>query len=78
MTTCSTRGSSANRIAAVAIASSASNSVIGHVTMPSASVAISAGSNWASSSSAMPSPVLYPSNSRLRNDSMTWSNATAT
>ena len=29
-------------------------------------------------SGGMPSPVLYPANSRLRNDSMTWSVATAT
>ena len=50
----STRGSSAKRMAAAAIASSASNSTIGHRTMPSASTAASAIGNWASSSGGIP------------------------
>ena len=47
ITTCSTAGDAAKRSAAVASASSASNSIIGHVTMPSARDASSAGPNCA-------------------------------
>ena len=47
-------GSSAKRMAAAAIASSASNSTIGHSTIPSASTAASAIGNWASSSGGIP------------------------
>ena len=58
ITTRSTRGSAAKRSAAAAIASSASNSTIGHSTRPSASMARSAIGNWASSSGGMPAEVL--------------------
>ena len=54
----STAGSAANRSAAAAIASSASNSTIGHSVTPSASIACSAIGNWASSSGGMPAEVL--------------------
>ncbi len=50
----STRSSAPNRTAAAAIASSASNSTIGHRTIPSASTAASAIGNWASSSGGIP------------------------
>ena len=50
----STRGSSPNRVAAAAIASSASHSTIGQSTIPSASTAASAIGNWASSSGGIP------------------------
>ena len=50
MTTRSTPGTSAQRSAAVARASSASSSTIGQRTRPSASIARSASGNWASSS----------------------------
>jgi len=53
-----TRGSRAVRAAAVAIASSASNSIIGHTAMPSAADARSASSNWPVRPSGNPSPVL--------------------
>jgi hypothetical protein len=58
ITTCSTAGDSAQRSAAVAIASSASNSIIGHVTSPSARVASSARPNCEYNAGSMPSPVL--------------------
>ena len=58
ITTCSTPAASRKRAAAVARASSASNSTIGQTTMPSAATACSAGSNCASRSGSMPSPVL--------------------
>jgi len=45
ITTCSTSGASPNRAAAVASASSASNSTIGQTTMPRARVARSASGN---------------------------------
>ena len=50
----STDGSSPNRQAAAPMASSASNSTIGHRTIPSASTAASAIGNWASSSGGIP------------------------
>ena len=54
----STRGSAANRSAAAAMASSASNSTIGHRTMPRASIAASAIGNWSRSSGGIPAEVL--------------------
>ena len=50
----STAGSAANRPAAAAIASSASNSTIGQSVSPSASIACSAIGNWSSRSRGMP------------------------
>ena len=58
ITTCSTPGVVAQRAAAVARASSVSNSTIGQTTMPRAAAARSAGSNCARRSGSMPSPVL--------------------
>jgi hypothetical protein len=54
ITILSTCSSSAKRVAAAAIASSASNSTIGHSTIPSASTAASAIGNWSSRSGGMP------------------------
>ena len=68
----------AGRFAAAAIASSASNSTIGHSVTPSASIACSAMGNWASSSGGIPALVLYPFHKLLRKLSMMWSLATAT
>ena len=50
--------SSPQRAAAVARASSASNSTIGQTTSPSASMARSASGNWASNSTGTPASVL--------------------
>ena len=78
ITTCSTPGCVLKRAAAVASASSASNSTMGQTTMPSAATARSASGNWASRSASTPAPVLYPGYRSLRKDSMTWSKAQAT
>ena len=56
----STRGSSAKRVAAAAMASSASYSIIGHRTIPSASMAASAIGNWTSNPGGVPADDLYP------------------
>ena len=57
-TTWSTPAASAQRWAAAAMASSASNSTIGQTTMPSARTASSARWNWPLSAGSMPAPVL--------------------
>ena len=78
MQTFSTRASPAASRAAEASASSASNSTIAHTATPIAASASSSGWNCAHSAGSIPSPVLYPGHSSLRNDSMTWSVATPT
>ena len=76
MQTFSTRGSAAARRAADASASSASSSTIAQTVTPMAVSASSSGWNCRQSARSMPSPVLYPGQSSLRKDSMTWSVAT--
>ena len=62
--------------AAAARASSASWSTIAQTRTPSASIASSSSGNCARRSGSTPAPVLYPGQSSLRNDSITWSVAT--
>ena len=59
------------RAAAAASASSASNSIMGQTLTPAATSTSSSRGNCAAKSPGIPSPVLYPGQSRLRNDSMT-------
>src|SRR5664279_4399263 len=59
MIACSTRGSAAASTAALARASSASTSTIGHTATPSARSASSSQSNWARSSGSTPALDLY-------------------
>ena len=66
---------SAQRWAAVARASSHSNSIIDHTRTPIAFIPSSASGNWSSSTGSMPALDLYAGYTSLRNDSITVSNA---
>ena len=67
----STSGEALKRAVALARASSASNSSIGHTTRPRARAARSASGNCVINSAGTPSPVLYPANRSFRKDSTT-------